>query len=114
MYLAELRYKEAIPELEKPPILSPESAELEISLGQAYHNTGHDKEAIAAFEKGASLSKSPAVWNAVARNLAPTMKRTRAARSISPKPASMRASLCVLATRTHLLPNSIRPASDER
>src|SRR5208282_2200040 len=60
----------ALPELEKATILTPGSAELEVSLGRAYLNTGAKDKALEAFKKGVTLSPTPVVWNNVAYNLA--------------------------------------------
>ncbi len=67
--LEQHRYAEAIPELDKATILSPDNAALQISLGQAYFGDGQGDKALSAFEKSAEMSRSPAVWNAVARDL---------------------------------------------
>jgi tetratricopeptide (TPR) repeat protein len=70
LLLTEHKYAEAIPELDKATVLSPDSAELEVSLGQAYLNTGEKEKAQAAFEKGVELGQTPLVWNNVAYALA--------------------------------------------
>jgi Flp pilus assembly protein TadD/transglutaminase-like putative cysteine protease len=70
LYLEEHKYAEAVPELDKATILSPENAELQVSLGQAYINTGEKEKALAVFEKGVELARTPAVWNNVAYSLA--------------------------------------------
>ncbi len=68
--LAQHEYSQAASELDKATILSPENAELQVSLGRAYLNTGDEPKALAAFEKAAALSPTPLVWNDIAYNLA--------------------------------------------
>jgi tetratricopeptide (TPR) repeat protein/transglutaminase-like putative cysteine protease len=70
LLLAQHKYAEAIPELDKATVLSPDSAELQVSLGQAYLNTGEQEKAQAAFEKGVELGQTPLIWNNVAYALA--------------------------------------------
>jgi tetratricopeptide (TPR) repeat protein/transglutaminase-like putative cysteine protease len=70
LLLAQHKYADAIPELDKATVLSPDSAELQVSLGQAYLNTGEKEKALAAFEKGVELAQTPIVWNNVAYALA--------------------------------------------
>jgi tetratricopeptide (TPR) repeat protein/transglutaminase-like putative cysteine protease len=71
LFLEQHKYAEAVPELDKAAVLAPESAELQISLGQALLNSGEKQKALDAFQKGIELGRSsPAVWNNVAYNLA--------------------------------------------
>jgi tetratricopeptide (TPR) repeat protein/transglutaminase-like putative cysteine protease len=70
LYLTQHKYAEAVPELDKATVLSPENAELEVGLGQAYLNTGEKEKALAAFEKGVEIARTPVVWNNVAYSLA--------------------------------------------
>ncbi len=70
LLLAQHKYAEAVPELDKATVLTPDSAELQVSLGQAYLNTGEKEKALAAFQKGVDLAQTPIVWNNVAYSLA--------------------------------------------
>jgi tetratricopeptide (TPR) repeat protein/transglutaminase-like putative cysteine protease len=70
LYLTQHKYAEAVPELDKATVLSPDNAEIEVELGQAYLNTGEKEKALAAFEKGIDIAKTPVVWNNVAYSLA--------------------------------------------
>jgi len=70
LFLEEHKYADAVPELDKATILTPDNAALQVSLGQAYINTGEKEKALAAFEKGVDLARTPIVWNNVAYNLA--------------------------------------------
>lgn len=70
LLLEQHKYAEAVPELDKATVLAPENAELEVSLGQAFLNTGQKDKALEAFEKGVELKQTPVVWNNVAYNLA--------------------------------------------
>jgi len=63
-------YTQAVSEFEKATILSPDNAQLEVYLGRAYLGAGKNSEAIAAFEKAVVVSRSPAIFNEVAYNLA--------------------------------------------
>jgi tetratricopeptide (TPR) repeat protein/transglutaminase-like putative cysteine protease len=95
LFLEEHKYSEAVPELDKAAVLAPESAELQISLGQALLNIGQKEKALEAFQKGIDLGHSPATWNNVAYNLAnANMELDRAAQyaesAISATDASLR------------------------
>ena len=70
LLLIQHRYTEAVPELDKATILSPENAGLQIKLGEAYLNSGDEKNALDAFDKGVAMAPAPAVWNDVALLLA--------------------------------------------
>ena len=70
LFLEEHKYADAVPELDKATILTPDNAALQVSLGQAYINTAEKEKALAAFEKGVDLARTPIVWNNVAYNLA--------------------------------------------
>ena len=70
LFLEEHKYADAVPELDKATILTPDNAALQVSLGQAYINTGEKEKALAAFEKGVDLARTPMVWNNVAYSLA--------------------------------------------
>ena len=70
LLLVQERYSDAVVELDKATILSPENAGLQIKLGEAYLNSGDEKKALDAFDKGVSMAPSPAVWNDVALLLA--------------------------------------------
>jgi tetratricopeptide (TPR) repeat protein len=63
-------YTQAVSAFEKATILSPHNAQLEVHLGRAYLGAGKNSEAIAAFEKAVVVSRSPAIFNEVAYNLA--------------------------------------------
>jgi len=69
MYSEWHKYDLAVPELEKAASLSPESGELQVSLGDAYLNLGQDDKALAAFDHAVELSPSPLVWNNIAYQL---------------------------------------------
>jgi len=68
--LDEHLYPDAVPELEKATILAPDNAQLEVSLGRAYINSGQQEKGLAAFDKAAGLSQTPLIWNDIAYNLA--------------------------------------------
>jgi Flp pilus assembly protein TadD/transglutaminase-like putative cysteine protease len=71
LFLEQHKYSEAVPELDKAAVLAPESAELQISLGQALLGSGQKEKALDAFQKGIDLGhSSPVVWNNVAYHLA--------------------------------------------
>lgn len=70
LLLSQHKYSDAIPELEKATVLTPDSADLRVSLGQAYLNTGEKEKALAAFQEGVDLAQTPLVWNNVAYSLA--------------------------------------------
>ena len=70
LLLIQHRYADAVPELDKATILSPENAGLQIKLGEAYLNSGDEKNALDAFDKGVAMAPAPAVWNDVALLLA--------------------------------------------
>jgi len=70
IFLEQHLYRDAVPELEKATILSPDNAQLEVSLGQAYIGSGQKEKGLAAFDKAASLSQTPVIWNDIAYNLA--------------------------------------------
>jgi tetratricopeptide (TPR) repeat protein len=59
----------AAAELEKAASLSPESGELQVSLGDAYLNLGQDEKALAAFDHAVELQATPLVWNNIAYQL---------------------------------------------
>jgi len=73
MYAEWHKYNEAVPELEKAaslfPDTDPSSAELQVSLGDAYLNLGQDDKALAAFDHAVELSATPLVWNNIAYQL---------------------------------------------
>ena len=50
MYAEWHKYDLAVPELEKAASLTPDSAELQVSLGDAYLNLGQDEKALATFD----------------------------------------------------------------
>jgi tetratricopeptide (TPR) repeat protein/transglutaminase-like putative cysteine protease len=70
IFLEQHLYPDAVPELEKATILSPDNAQLQVSLGRAYINGGQKEKGLAAFDKAAGLSQTPAIWNDIAYNLA--------------------------------------------
>ena len=70
LLLIQRRYADAVPELDKATILSPENAGLQIKLGEAYLDSGDEKKALDAFDKGVAMAPTPAVWNDVALLLA--------------------------------------------
>ena len=51
------------------PSLNPDNGELQVSLGDAYLNLGHDDKALAAFDHAVELSATPTVWNNIAYQL---------------------------------------------
>ncbi|HYM75491.1 MAG TPA: DUF3857 domain-containing protein [Candidatus Dormibacteraeota bacterium] len=69
MYAEWHKYDLAAPELEKAASLSPDSAELQVSLGDAYLNLGQDEKALATFDHAVELNASPLVWNNIAYQL---------------------------------------------
>src|SRR5580700_8154282 len=73
MYSEWHKYDEAVPELEKAASLIPDSdpgsAELQVSLGDAYLNLGQDDKALAAFDHAVELAATPLVWNNIAYQL---------------------------------------------
>jgi tetratricopeptide (TPR) repeat protein len=70
LLLIQQRYADAVLELDKATILSPENAGLQIKLGEAYLDSGDEKNALDAFDKGIAMTPAPAVWNDVALLLA--------------------------------------------
>src|SRR5579863_8670964 len=66
MYEEWHKYDLAAPELEKAASLTPDSAELQVSLGDAYLNLGQDEKALAAFDHAVELNATPLVWNNIA------------------------------------------------
>lgn len=64
------KYGDALPELEKASALAPDNALIEVELGNAYLNTGDKDKALEAFDKGASISQSPVIWNNIAYDMA--------------------------------------------
>ncbi len=69
MYSEWHKYDLAAPELEKAASLTPDNAELQVSLGDAYLNLGQDDKALATFDHAVELSASPLVWNNIAYQL---------------------------------------------
>jgi tetratricopeptide (TPR) repeat protein len=74
MYAEWHKYDLAVPELEKASSLTsdsaaPDSAALQVSLGDAYLNLGQDDKALAAFDHAVELSATPLVWNNIAYQL---------------------------------------------
>ena len=69
MYAEWHKYELAAPELEKAAALTPDSGELQVSLGDAYLNLGQDDKALAAFDHAVELSATPLVWNNIAYQL---------------------------------------------
>jgi tetratricopeptide (TPR) repeat protein len=69
MYAEWHKYNEAVTELEKAASLIPDSADLQVSLGDAYLNLGQDDKALAAFDHAVELSATPLVWNNIAYQL---------------------------------------------
>src|SRR5579863_1296002 len=69
MYEEWHKYDLAAPELEKAASLTPDSAELQVSLGDAYLNLGQDEKALAAFDHAVELNATPLVWNNIAYQL---------------------------------------------
>ena len=69
MYAEWHKYDLAVPELEKASSLSPESAELQVTLGDAYLNLGQDEKALAAFDHAVEMNATPLVWNNIAYQL---------------------------------------------
>src|SRR4029077_19502297 len=49
--------------------LTPDSPELQVSLGNAYLNLGQDDKALAAFDHAVELAATPLVWNNIAYQL---------------------------------------------
>jgi len=70
IFLEQHLYPDAVPELEKAVILAPDNAQLQVSLGRAYINSGQQEKGLAAFDKAAGISQTPEVWNDIAYNLA--------------------------------------------
>ncbi len=69
MYEEWHKYDLAVPELEKAASLTPDSAELQVSLGDSYLNLGQEDKALAAFDHAIELSATPLVWNNIAYQL---------------------------------------------
>ena len=69
MYAEWHKYDLAAPELEKAASLTPESAELQVTLGDAYLNLGQDQKALATFDHAVELNATPLVWNNIAYQL---------------------------------------------
>lgn len=74
MYAEWHKYDLAAPELEKAASLTPDSPELQVSLGDAYLNLGQDDKALAAFDHAVEMSATPLVWNNIAYQL--SLKKT--------------------------------------
>jgi tetratricopeptide (TPR) repeat protein len=74
MYSEWHKYAEAAPELEKAASLTPDNAELQVSLGDAYLNLGQDDKALATFDHAVEISATPMVWNNIAYQL--SLKKT--------------------------------------
>ena len=70
VYVAQKKFAEAVPELEKAVTLQPSNPVLLISLGQSYIATNQTDKGMAQFEKAISLSPSPLTWNNIAYSLA--------------------------------------------
>jgi len=69
MYAEWHKYDLAVPELEKAISLMPDSAELQVTLGDAYLNLGQDTKALATFDHAVELNATPLVWNNIAYQL---------------------------------------------
>jgi tetratricopeptide (TPR) repeat protein/transglutaminase-like putative cysteine protease len=73
MYSEWHKYDLAVAELEKAVAVTPDSApgsaELQVSLGDAYLNLGQDDKALAAFDHAVELSPTPLIWNNIAYQL---------------------------------------------
>jgi len=69
MYAEWHKYNEAVAELEKAASLTPDSADLQVSLGDAYLNLGQDDKALATFDHAVELAATPLVWNNIAYQL---------------------------------------------
>jgi tetratricopeptide (TPR) repeat protein len=73
MYAEWHKYDLAAAELEKAVAVTPDSApgsaELQVSLGDAYLNLGQDDKALASFDHAVELSATPLVWNNIAYQL---------------------------------------------
>jgi tetratricopeptide (TPR) repeat protein len=73
MYSEWHKYDLAVVELEKAVAVTPDSApgsaELQVSLGDAYLNLGQDDKALAAFDHAVELSPTPLIWNNIAYQL---------------------------------------------
>src|SRR5262250_185734 len=69
MYSEWHKYDLAVAELEKAASLTPDSAELQVSLGDAYLNLGQDEKALATFDHAVELNATPLVWNNIAYQL---------------------------------------------
>jgi len=63
------KFAEALPELDKAAVLTPDNPQLQVSLGHAYLVTGKTTEAMAAFDKAVELSPTPEIWNNIAYDL---------------------------------------------
>jgi len=69
MYEEWHKYDLAVTELEKAASLTPDSPDLQVSLGNAYLNLGQDNKALAAFDQAVELAATPMVWNNIAYQL---------------------------------------------
>jgi tetratricopeptide (TPR) repeat protein len=55
--------------LEKAASLTPDDAQIQVTLGDAYLNLGQDDKALATFDHAIELSATPLVWNNIAYQL---------------------------------------------
>ncbi len=73
MYAEWHKYDLAVAELEKAAAVTPDSApgsaELQVSLGDAYLNLGQDDKALSTFDRAVELSATPLIWNNIAYQL---------------------------------------------
>ncbi len=49
---------------------TPDNAEAQVRLGEAYLNVGQDEKALTAFDNALKISTKPVVWNNIAYQLA--------------------------------------------
>jgi Flp pilus assembly protein TadD len=63
------KYEQAIPELTQAASLTPNSADPQVRLGEAYLNLGQDQKAMEAFDRAEQISATPTVWNNIAYQL---------------------------------------------
>jgi len=63
-------YEDAAAELEKAASITPDNPAPEVNLGKAYLGLGQEDKAMAAFDKGLTISATPVTWNDIAYEFA--------------------------------------------
>ncbi len=70
VYIDQKQFGTAVKQLEKGVVLDPDNSAVRLRLAQAYLGIGKTDAALGAFDKAASLSPSPLIWNQIAYDLA--------------------------------------------